>query len=195
MNRKLLLLIGGAAVFALIIGLIVSVRGTADGARRSQATEPVVVPAQRPTPAPIPAAPSAPSATPATPPPEPIVAAPPERQPGVPVVHDHRNDPPSATPRALRPATVALVHRSVQPVLDSCKTQAPAGANVQFSVQVGVRAEGGQITVGDLVLHGGESLGESYKTCVESALASISAAAPAGQANGQESIVFSAHVP
>lgn len=190
MTRKLFLLLGGAAVVALIIGLIVSVRGTADGARRPPAREPSVAPAEA-TPPPTP---SAPSATPATVAPEPIVAAPPERQPGVPVVHDQRNDPPGA-PSFLRPATVALVHRSVRPALESCKSQAPAGANVEFSVQVGVRAEGGQLTVGDLVLHGGEPLGEPYKTCLQNALASISAAAPEGQGNGQQSIVFSAHVP
>jgi hypothetical protein len=196
MTRKLFLLLGGAAVVALVIGLIVSVRGTADGARRTQTNEPVIAPAERPAaPEPTPASPpTAPSATPAAPP-EPIVAEPPERQPGVPVVHDHRNDPPSGTPSVLRPATVAIVHRSVQPALESCKSQAPAGANVQFSVQVGVRAEGGQLTVGDLVLHGGEPLGEPYKTCLSSALASIAAAAPEGQENGQQSIIFSAHVP
>ena len=193
MNRKSFLLLGGAAVLALVIGLIVSVRGTADGARRPQASEPVIAPtASQPAPAPTP---SAPSATPAPATPDPIVAEPPERQPGVPVVHDHRGDPPSGRPSVLRPATVAVVHRSVQPALDGCKSQAPAGANVQFSVQVGVRAEGGKLTLGDLVLHGAEPLGESYKTCVESALASISAATPEGQGNGQQSIVFSAHVP
>jgi hypothetical protein len=157
----------------------------------------VIAPAERPTapqPAPTPT-PSAPSATPAPATPDPIVAEPPERQPGVPVVHDHRGDPPSGRQSVLRPATVAVVHRSVQPALDSCKSQAPAGANVQFSVQVGVRAESGKLTLGDLVLHGAEPLGDSYRTCVESALASISADTPDGQANGQQSIVFSAHVP
>jgi hypothetical protein len=189
MNRKLLLLLGGAAVLALIIGLIVSVRGTADGARRPQISEPAIAPAERPT-APTP---SAPPATPATP--DPIVAAPPERQPGVPIVHDRRNDPPSGTPSVLRPDTVAVVHRSVKPALDSCKSQAPAGANVKFSVQVGVRAEGGKLTLGDLVLHGAEPLGDAYRSCMESALASVAAATPEGQENGQQSIVFSAHVP
>ncbi|HKA87429.1 MAG TPA: hypothetical protein VKE22_07165 [Haliangiales bacterium] len=190
MTRKLLLALGAAAVVALIVGLIVAVRGSASGAH-PPATETPAAPAQvEPPPARPPVA--APSQTVAAPSP-PAETAPP-RQPGVPVIHDHRKDPPSGTPSPFLPETVAGVRRALAPALDSCASSAPAGAKATFSLQVAVRSAGGRVVIGQPELDGGEALGEAYAACIRNAVATVAADAP-GQDDVDDRIIFALHVP
>ncbi len=188
MIRKLLLVLGGAAVLALIVGLIVAVRGS--GAR---APETPAAPAEPPV-APAPARPPVAAPTRVVTAPSAPVETTPQRQPGVPVVHDLRKAPPSGTPSPFLPETVAKVRQALSPALESCASSAPSGANANFSLQIAVRSSGGRVSVSQPELSGAEALGEAYAACLRNGVATVGADAP-GQDDVVDNIIFALHVP
>jgi hypothetical protein len=194
-TRKLLLALGAAAVLALIIGLVVAVRGDASGARSTADTPAVPAPAAAPAPAAPPRAPVAAPSQPVAVAPSPPAPVAPERQPGVPVVHDHRKDPPSGTPSPFLPETVAKVQQALFPAVKACASSAPAGVTAKASVTISVRSAGGRFSVAAADLSGAEALGEAYGTCVRTAAAAIQGDAATGQEDASQSILFPLSVP
>jgi hypothetical protein len=182
--RRSLLVAAGAAVVALIIFLLVSLR-TAD-APRPAGPAPTPPPVREAAPTPVPAPTAAPAPPPTPEPARPIPIEPP------PTVRDHRDDPASAGPPSpLSSPTIATIRQALEPQIRACapylKDQKPA----RIVVSAEIHAAGGRVTARNVNIPEAETLGVEYVSCITRAYDSLSTDAPSDQTDGHDLV----HMP
>jgi hypothetical protein len=184
---RLLILAGALVVVGLIVGLFVVTRQTSAPAAPS-------TPAPGPAAAPPPEAPVAKAPPMAPPPAQPV----PPPVPDAGSVRDHRGETPVAPPpRAQSPETVTGVLRALTPGVAGCAANIPVALDGAISILVNItlRTAGGRLHAEGVTVDGTSGLGDAYATCVAQVVGALDLPAPAGAADGADSVHLPFRVP
>jgi hypothetical protein len=195
-RQKTLLFVAALVVVAMIVGLVISLRGgegTASTGGASAAPPRITVPSAAGGNDGSRASPPTPPATPVTPEvkrPQPLPAV----EDTTPEVRDHRGEPGGGvgTASPIVPVTIASMRQALGPGVRACAEGVTiADPPARFVVHAVIRAAGGKIGATDVRVTGADALGTAFSDCVERAYAGLATDAGGEQSDGEDTV----HMP
>jgi hypothetical protein len=197
MTQKTWLIVGALAVVAMIVGLVISLRGDDPPAYTGPRETPAAA-----TPATPPAAPSDGAPRAAAPPPTPVApeVVRPTPQPPVaeddederPAVRDHRGGGPTGTPSPIASTSIASVRQALNQQIKGCG-DAVAGVKrpIRVIAHAVLRAAGGRISAHEVEITSVDRLPPEITDCVRRAYEGLSTDAQGTQPDGEDKV----HMP